>query len=231
MLAQLEAASGGQAPRRGWLYALKQRLPFHWVRPVLTRLPLAVTDRLVAMWSARMFDWSQTRYFPMPMDESGYLRINLRGREPAGIVDAGEEYASVCSRLERWLLSLRDADSGAAIATAVIRAYEEADPRAPYRDLLPDLIVPWSGPAASQTREIVSTELPEFRFRVPDRLPSGRSGNHTDAAWFIAQGPGVGQGTLSAKHSVLDLLPTVLQYLNMAPHRGQGVAIDLSGTG
>jgi predicted AlkP superfamily phosphohydrolase/phosphomutase len=231
MLAQLEAAGGGQAPRRGWLYALKQRLPFHWVRPVLTRLPLAVTDRLVAMWSARMFDWSQTRYFPMPMDESGYLRINLRGREPAGIVDAGEEYASVCSRLERWLLSLRDADSGAAIATAVIRAYEEADPRAPYRDLLPDLIVPWSGPAASQTREIVSTELPEFRFRVPDRLPSGRSGNHTDAAWFIAQGPGVGQGTLSAKHSVLDLLPTVLQYLNMAPHRGQGVAIDLSGTG
>jgi len=231
ILAQLETARGGEAPKRGLLYALKQKLPFHWVRPVLRRLPLSVTDRLVSIWSARMFDWSQTRYFPMPMDEAGYLRINLRGREPAGIVTPGEEYDALCTSLERLLLSLRDADTGAPLATEVHRAYQDADPQAPYRDLLPDLVVPWSGPAASTTRHVVSSELPAFRYRVARRLPSGRSGNHTDGAWFIAHGPGVGQGHLPARHAVIDLLPTVLQHLGIAPVAGHGAPIDLRSAG
>jgi predicted AlkP superfamily phosphohydrolase/phosphomutase len=231
LLAQLETARSGRGPRRGLLYALKQRLPFHWVRPILTRLPLAVTDRLVAIWSARMFDWSQTRYFPMPMDEAGYLRINLRGREPQGIVDPGEEYTALCDDLEQLLLSLRDADNGEPIAHEVIRAYADADLDAPYRELLPDLIVPWSGPAASRTRCLVSSQLPHFRYAVPPRLPSGRSGNHTDAAWFIAHGPDVGQGTVAAQHSVIDLLPTVLQRLQIDQAVGHGRAIDLCRAG
>jgi predicted AlkP superfamily phosphohydrolase/phosphomutase len=227
MLAQLEVARGGEVPKRGLLYSLRQRLPFHWVRPILTRLPLAVTDRLVALWSRRMFDWTQTRYFPMPMDEAGYLRINLRGREPAGIVNPGEEYAELCGHLEELLLSLRDAETGEPLATEVIRAYAAAAPDAPYRELLPDLVIPWSGPAASRSQQVVATRLPQFRYRVPPRLPSGRSGNHTNGAWFIAHGPGVGHGTMTARHSVIDLMPTVLQHLGVALPLGQGSAIDL----
>jgi predicted AlkP superfamily phosphohydrolase/phosphomutase len=231
MLAQLEAARGGDVPRRGLLYALKQRLPFHWVRPVLTRLPLAVTDRLVSIWSARMFDWTSTRYFPMPMDEAGYLRVNLQGREPAGIVRPGDEYEALCAMLERLLLSFRDADTGEPLAVETHRAHQRADPGAPYRHLLPDLIVPWSGPAASRTRQVISTEVPGFCYHVPERLPSGRSGNHTDAAWFIANGPDVGRGQLATRHAVIDLLPTVLKYLDIAPVCGHGAAIDLRGSG
>jgi predicted AlkP superfamily phosphohydrolase/phosphomutase len=231
LLAQLETARSGEAPKRGLLYALKQKLPFHWVRPVLRRLPLAITDRLVSIWSARMFDWSQTRYFPMPMDEAGYLRINLRGREPDGIVNPGDEYDTLSASLERLMLSLRDAETGAPLASAVHHAYRDADPRAPYRELLPDLIVPWNGPPASSTRHVVSSELPEFRYRVPQRLPSGRSGNHTDGAWFIANGPEVGLGRITTRHAVIDLLPTVLQHLEIAPLPGHGTPIDLRGPG
>jgi len=228
MLAQLEVARGGEAPKPGLLYALKQRLPFHWVRPVLRRLPLAVTDRLVPLWSGSMFDWSRTPYFPMPMDEAGYLRINLRGREAAGIVNPGDDYDALCDSLEQLLLSLRDADTGVPLATEVHHAYRDADPGAPFRHLLPDLVVPWNGPPASRTPRVVSSKLPGFRYRVVKRLPSGRSGNHTDRAWFIADGPGVGQGRLTTQYSVMDLLPTALQYLGSAPVCGQGVAIDLS---
>jgi predicted AlkP superfamily phosphohydrolase/phosphomutase len=228
MLAQLEVARGGEVPKTGLLYALKQRLPFHWVRPVLRRLPLAVTDRLVPLWSARMFDWSRTPYFPMPMDEAGYLRINLRGREAAGIVNPGDDYDALCDSLEQFLLSLRDADTGVPLATEIHRAYRDAAPEAPFRHLLPDLVVPWNGPPASRTRQVVSSRLPRFRYQVAKGLPSGRSGNHTDRAWFIADGPGVGQGRLKTQYSVMDLLPTALQYLGLATACGQGVAIDLS---
>ena len=228
MLAQLEVARGGEVPKTGLLYALKQRLPFHWVRPVLRRLPLAVTDRLVPLWSARMFDWSRTPYFPMPMDEAGYLRINLRGRESAGIVNLGDDYDALCDSLEQLLLSLRDADTGVPLATEIHHAYRDAAPEAPFRHLLPDLVVPWNGPPASRTRQVVSSRLPRFRYQVAKGLPSGRSGNHTDRAWFIADGPGVGQGRLKTQYSVMDLLPTALQYLGLATACGQGVAIDLS---
>lgn len=62
---------------------------------------------------------------------------------------------------------------------------------------------------------------------MPGRLPSGRSSHHTDGAWFIAEGPGVGQGTLRSRHSVIDLMPTVLQHLDIVLPRGQGSVIDL----
>jgi hypothetical protein len=92
ILARLEEHRTGLPPRRGLLYRLKQRLPFHRVRPLLNRLPNAITHRLVSLWSRNMFDWSSTRFFPLPMDEVGLIRINLRGLERGGIVEPGAEY-------------------------------------------------------------------------------------------------------------------------------------------
>ena len=40
-------------------------------------------DRL--FWAS--FDWAATRAFSLPWTFDGYLRVNLRGREPHGIVD------------------------------------------------------------------------------------------------------------------------------------------------
>ena len=60
-----------------------------------TALGQAVSD-LSPSWVAeyianrrltRNRDWNATRYFPLAMDHAGYMRINLAGREPNGIVD------------------------------------------------------------------------------------------------------------------------------------------------
>jgi predicted AlkP superfamily phosphohydrolase/phosphomutase len=228
ILAKLEAHCTGAKPKRGLVFAMKQRVPHHWLRPLLTRLPGAVTDRLVPLWSRRMFDWQRTRYFPMPMDEAGYLRINLRGREARGIVEPGAEYEELCDRLEALVGSLQDELTGEPIAEQVIRAYSNADAAAPYRRLVPDLIVPWRGAGAANTARLVSNLLPGFAYDVPARLPSGRSGNHNGNAWFAASGPGVRSARLDAAHSILDLLPTVLEYLDVEPGGDlQGQAIPL----
>ncbi len=230
LLAALEHAALGTRPRRGLLHAVKRRVPHHWVRPLLTRLPAAAAGRLVPLWSRGMFDWSRTRFFPMPMDQAGYLRVNLRGREAAGVVDRGADYDAVCTQLERWMLSLRDEATGRALTDRVERAYARADEDATYRHLLPDLVVPWHGPAAAETRSVTSTVIPGFRYRVPRRLPSGRSGNHTDRGWLIARGAGVTPGAFGREHHVVDLAPTVLAHLGLAPDPSvQGRPIDLQG--
>ena len=227
ILAELERHRSGKSPTRGLLYQLKQLLPFHWIRPILTRLPTSVTDRLVPLWSQTMFDWNETPYFPVPMDHAGYLRINLRGRETQGIVTTSE-YASLCSELERLLRSLRDEASGEPLVADIVRAYEEADADAPARALIPDLIVCWNGRPARSVRRVVSSELPDFAYDVPRFLPSGRSGNHTDDGWFAARGPDVATKVLVARHSVLDLAPTILEYFGVdRGSRIQGSPIDL----
>lgn len=229
MLAQIEEHASGVGPRRGLLYGMKRRVPFHWVRPLLNRLPLSISHRLVSVWSRNMFDWSDTRYFPMPMDEAGYLRINLRGREARGIVATGDEYDTLCAELATLMLSLCDADSGRPIAGAVVRAYAEAPADAPARELLPDLVVRFTGPTAAATRRVISALLPGFEYVVPPRLPSGRSGNHTDRAWFIARGPQVRVGEASGTYRVVDLLPTALQYIGVPVREGtDGSAMDLT---
>ena len=182
-------SSRRQKPRRGLLYEVRRRLPFHLVRPLLTRLPLAVTDCLLQLWSANMYDWQTTPYFPLPMDQAGYIRINLKGREKNGIVEPGAKYEQLCAELEQYLLSLQDADSGHAIVGKVIRAWLEAPEDAPARDVLPDLVVVWGDRPARECRCVVSDRLPGLAIRVPDHNISGRSGNHAGHDYRVHQEP------------------------------------------
>jgi predicted AlkP superfamily phosphohydrolase/phosphomutase len=220
ILSRIEEHRSGRLPRRGWLYRMRQTVPHHWQRRVLERLPASAAGRLVGLWSRRMYDWSRTRSFPVPMDETGYLRINRRGREREGIVAPEGEYDEVCAGLEALIAGLHDESSARPIAGPAVRAWRDADPDASCRDLLPDLIVPFGGPAATATRRLVSTTLPNFRYDVPARLPSGRSGNHRDHGWLIAAGPGVPAGTSLADRDVLDLLPTIRALLRLPPEPG-----------
>ena len=229
VLAKLQACESGTAPKRGFLYTVKRRVPHHWVRPVLSRLPAGINDRLVSLWSRRMFDWSRTRYFPMPMDEAGYLRINLCDRERDGIVGP-DEYDALCDQIEALVDGLYDETTGEPIAGDILRAWAEASPEAACRRLVPDLVVPWRGPPASQARRLLSKTLPGFAYDVPPRLPSGRSGNHNGNAWFAAKGPGVGRGRTADDSGIVDLVPTVLDYLGVSGEtKFEGRPIDLAG--
>jgi predicted AlkP superfamily phosphohydrolase/phosphomutase len=177
-----------------------------------------------------MHDWSQTQFFLMPMDEAGYLRINLRGRESGGIVNPGAEYDELCQQIETLMAGLRDEATGKPIAGKIARAYQDADADAACRDVIPDLIVPWAGPAAKDTQRLVSDGMPGFIYEVPRPLPSGRSGNHTEGAWFVAHGPGIPNACLDDKYSVIDLMPTVLEYLGVSPPeniQGRAMQFDI----
>jgi predicted AlkP superfamily phosphohydrolase/phosphomutase len=217
------AALSQQPAKKGLLYSLRQRYATNLLRPIVRGMPEAIKAKLLPLWSAGMFDWKSTPFFPIPMDLSGYVRVNLKGRERDGIVEPGAGYDQVCTELETFFSGLRDSATSTPIVENTLRAYAATPADAPHREGLPDLIVRWGD---LHTRDVAALEcsaLPSFNYRLPQRLPSGRCGNHKRYGWFVAAGPGIPAGTQLPVQDILDLAPTVLHYLGRdAPPSLQG---------
>jgi predicted AlkP superfamily phosphohydrolase/phosphomutase len=213
MLALLEAGRGGGPSRPGLLYRLKKALPWKLARQVTTRLPGWATRALVPLWSRRMRDWTSVRYFPLPCDLNGFIRINLKGRETPGVVTPGAEYDALSAELAEGLLTFRDIETGTPVVAGIDRIGEIVSPDSPCRDLLPDLTVRWSDRPMLGSTGVRSPVYGEARWEKGARLPSGRSGNHRGRGWFVARGEGIAPGRVATVHDVIDLAPTVFRWL------------------
>jgi len=204
----------GDAPRRGVAYRVKKALPWKLVRQVTTRLPAGVNHALVPLWSKRMHDWSRTRFFTLPADLNAYVRINLRGREAAGIVEPGAEYEALCQELKEAFLGFVDIDSGRPFVAGVERVDSLVGPDAPARRYLPDLQVRWADLPIHESSGVRSQRYGEIVWGHGFRLPSGRSGNHVDHGWFVAVGPGIRPGPCRRAYETIDVIPTVFEWLD-----------------
>ena len=223
MLARVLAGSErGQRPV-SLLRRFGEALPNEWLRFLTRNIPRPLRNRLMTMWSAGAIDWQTTPAFCCRADLQGYIRVNLKGREPQGIVEPGREFDVLCDRIAEGLSSFRDGDTGEPFVEAVCRA-DEVFPDGPRRDYLPDLIVQWKATPSYPHRAIRSPQFGVVRRSTPGRVPNGRSGNHRGEGVLIARGPGIPQGHSLAGHPhIRDLAPTVLARL------GVGCAVSLSG--
>lgn len=119
MLAALDDVGAPPATGTGALYRLKRKIPAGLAQRVMSRLPQALGEAVVPLWSRSMYDWSTTRCFPVPGDLGGFLRINLAGREAQGVVQPGRDYRDLCRRLHDDFLGFRRVDSGEPAVAAV----------------------------------------------------------------------------------------------------------------
>ncbi|MEX1256052.1 MAG: alkaline phosphatase family protein [Gemmatimonadota bacterium] len=230
MVRHLHARGRGAAPRVGLVYRIKKALPWNWVRQVTMRLPSSIKHSLVPLWSRKMLDWSATKFFALPVDLNGYLRVNLRGRDAAGIVDPGKEYEALIEQLSKEFLSFRDMRDGGAIVSTVERVDDLVGKDAPRRSELPDLVVRWTDRVAHGCPGLKSC-YGTLALDPLAPLPSGRSGNHTPGGWLVAAGPGIAPDrTLSTVDSA-DLPATLLAWMGAnIPDRFEGRPIpELAG--
>jgi predicted AlkP superfamily phosphohydrolase/phosphomutase len=204
------------APREGRLYRWKRRVPWRLIREVTTRLPVRVNKRFVPLWSSRMFDWSRTRFFPLPVDINGYIRVNLKGREPRGIVEPGAEYDALLTELEDAFRGYRTIETGEPIVRDVVRVDDIVDAGAPRRYLLPDIVLLWAPVSMQEVSGVVSERYGELRWGKGAPLPSGRSGNHLPDGWLVACGAGIEKGPDLTCDSI-DLVPTIYSWLGAEP--------------
>jgi len=152
-------------------------------------------------------DWGQTQAF---FSDVGGIRINLRGREPQGIV-APKQYDGLREQLVNDLLTLRDPQTGAAPITAVYQREELYS--GPYVPMAPDLIVE-PRRDANDPRNNYMLAYGASPTGALFSEPAGLNGNHDLDGILLAAGPGVEPGPITEAH-LWDLAPTLCQALGI----------------
>ncbi len=228
LLEQIHRGGGAPPPlKKGLVFRIKKALPWTLVRQVTRRIPQAWNQALVPLWSRRMYDWSKTRYFALPMDYNGYVRLNVKGREKEGCIDPAD-VDRVIAELDEALRGFRDVETGRPVIRGTVKVDDAVGADAPRRRFLPDVIVLWDPPhPTSHSTGLVSETYGQVRWPRGQRLQSGRSGNHTPNGWFVAAGPGIAPGESERTHDTVDLIPTVFEWLGAPrPPHFAGQPID-----
>ncbi len=179
------------------------------LRKRLTALGLATADaRADRRWEVRVREhafasavpvqWLGTRAYVAAAEIYGLLYLNLRGREPEGIVDPADAPA-LLDELTRRFRAVRDPHDGSAVFADVLRG-SDVDP-VDVHGRRPDLVLV---PRPDLT---VSRDLNDRLWL--DRY-AAELGTHRPEGILLAAGAGIRAGRLAADVDLIDLLPTML---------------------
>jgi predicted AlkP superfamily phosphohydrolase/phosphomutase len=170
----------------------------------------------------KAIDWARTRAFAQ--GKEGSLFINLRGRDPHGIVAPGAEYEALRQDIIVRLGDLRDPDSGQKAVTRVYRREEMF--QGPRINLAADLFIEWLDDMYMPAEQDSEREK-VFVTRYRDGMSWPTSGSHRLEGVLIASGPGIGPAREVSGATVFDLLPTWLRVLGQpVPGELEGRAIE-----
>jgi predicted AlkP superfamily phosphohydrolase/phosphomutase len=173
------SASDGSVGPGSWIWRLRGGVPAEW-RALATRpLPSGVVRALTSRMYLRGVDWGRTRAFALPGDHSGYIRLNLRGRERDGIVEPSEADA-LMDEIADGLATFRHPDGSPAVGTTH-RIAQHLEPGARL-DRLPDLVVEWSD---RPSFGVTGVSSPRFGHVARRGAGTFRPGNHTPHAWAV----------------------------------------------
>jgi predicted AlkP superfamily phosphohydrolase/phosphomutase len=148
------------------------------------------------------------RFFMSPNNSVyGGVRVNLRGREAAGLVAPGHGFDAVCEQVAADLLELINIDDGC----PVIRAVERTD--AHYKraatDELPDLLIDWNHDAPVETVWSPKTGM------IHAPYTHWRTGDHRPGGFLLARGPKIPSGADLGAIDNRNLGPTIAAMLGI----------------
>ena len=104
-------------------------------------LPRSINERLSIHWKTADIDWPNTRAFVIENANEGYIRVNLRNREPEGIVEPGSEHQAICDDLYNVARAMVNPDTGMAASYDVHKATDIFS--GPFTKNMPDVIINW----------------------------------------------------------------------------------------
>jgi predicted AlkP superfamily phosphohydrolase/phosphomutase len=186
-----------------------------WIRQTLPAPFKQAKEQIESALFSDAIAWERTRVYSL--GACGNIFINLKGREPSGVVTAAE-YEALCQAVSQRLLSLQTAE-GKPLVKKVWRREELY--HGPFLAEAPDLIIVWHdygywGRARydQSAAELFETDF-HWDFGV---LPI--SGTHRPEGILMAAGPGIAAGQLATDARLIDLAPTILAFLGMPVPRG-----------
>ena len=184
------------AQARGWL---KQNLP-------------GVRDSIEGFMLSSLLDWSSTKAFSV--GSYGSIYLNLRGREPQGIVEPGREAEELCSQIVEGLKDLRDPITGDRVVEKAYRKHELY--WGEYLDFAPDLIVQWENYEYDCRQRFGSEETAVFGDALTlNDLQEAQtmSAVHRLHGTLMLRGSRVPRARRIDGAEIIDLAPTVLYLL------------------
>ena len=198
----------------------KIRLPFYQFRQ---RLASRITDHGTPI----AIDPQRTRCFTVPTGAlTCGIRLNLRGREPAGILDRGAAADRFCDELTGELMQLTDADTGRPLVARVLRTARLY--HGPELDLLPDLVVEWhldrpNGSATVGSGRGATVRARSERIGVVEAVNDyARSGDHRPGGILVARGDGIPPGRFARTVPLPDLAPTLARFVGCTMPGAEG---------
>ncbi len=149
--------------------------------------------------------WPQMKAFALPSFSEGYIRLNVKGREPQGLVEP-EDYERTVDEIIAALSQLKDSRTGIPMVRKVERTRTDPlrqDDSAPDADI----VIGWQETYATDT-----VESPLVGRIGP--LPHFRAGSHRSQGFIAAAGPGIAAGVTLPEGHALDMAPTLLKLMN-----------------
>jgi len=202
---------------------LRRILPESLRVAISRHFPRETRELLLAQQFTGSTDWSRTTAFALPSFYPGWLRLNLKGREPMGIVTR-EQYHGLMEELQREFSKLVDPRTGQTPIHSVPSAAQLFGVDVP--DILPDLFVKWK--PHSYLMKTVQHPRAELK-QNPDPI---RDSGHSDFGFVAAMGPGIRTAGNIGEVQMLNLAPTFLTLLKEPiPPEMKGRPEDLLLTG
>lgn len=173
-------------------------------------------ERVQTHLSLGGIDWSQTRAFADGAREN--IWVNLKGREPEGIIEPGTEYEQLIAELREELLQARDGVTGALVVESVFRGREVYQGH--RLEQAADIIVQWKDDVVISS--IVSPHTDPGKATpgrrvcyVPGEESRYISGYHRPHGVFMAVGENVRRNQELPEADILDLAPTILHTMGL----------------
>ena len=185
---------------------LRYLLPYKLRLELRSRLPKTVVA--LRRWFSRPDSnpWCRARAFAVPSNNmTGAIRINLKGREPEGLVEPGVEYEALRQELIDALLALENPETGRSAVQWVARV-EDLYQGTRLRDM-PDLLVEWDHSAPINM--LCSPRIG----RVSQAFGGQRTGDHWQNGLLIGQGFRTGE--IAEKICTEDIAPTILDFFDV----------------
>jgi predicted AlkP superfamily phosphohydrolase/phosphomutase len=168
----------------------------------LAKLLPALRARVEATIQLGDVDWDHTRVYCTGATDDLY--INLRGREPQGIVEPGDEYQELCGLLVNHLTGTVNPATGQPAVEFV--AHREKVYHGQHVERAPDILIRWS------TQSVLTGLHTSGHAPVPTQPfpPPEQSGGHRLYGILIAAGGHFRKAVSWQEISIMDIAPTML---------------------
>ncbi|HWP45788.1 MAG TPA: alkaline phosphatase family protein [Candidatus Limnocylindrales bacterium] len=199
------------------------------IKKELFRRRTHIVNKMESWLRFSAIDWKNTLAYSEETPYYPTIWINLKGREPEGIVEPGEEYEKIRQRVIRLLKAWKDPETQQPVVEEVYTREEVYQGKYVHR--APDLLIKWSldrGYSYQSRSSYYSKDRAPITRLKPDspgepKFFSGRTGSHRDQGILMMVGPMIKRNFPLQGARIIDLPSTILYLL------GVPVPDDLEG--